>query len=104
VIERLWRDAFEGGERKAMAGRIGYLKQVAVVYHLMALAREAKAAAGARSQAFAALKRIEETGTVEAWLRGQIRKFEEDPKTIPLPAPVEPPPGMPIGDEAEFLW
>ncbi|MFN8811566.1 MAG: zinc-dependent metalloprotease [Acidobacteriota bacterium] len=104
VIERLWRDAFAGEERPGMAGRIGYLKQVALVYHLMALAREDQAAAGARKEAFAALKRIEQTGAVDAWLRSRIRKFEEDPRTIPLPRPVEAPPGMPIGDEAGFLW
>ena len=33
----------------------------------------------------------------QAWAVAQIERFERDPKVIPVPRPLEPPPGQPIG-------
>lgn len=104
VIARLKNMTFGPLTRRGMAGQVEYLTGVSFVYHLMALVNSGQAAPKARDEAFRTLKDLSEDGRVSAWLRAQIKKFEDDPKVIPLPRPVEAPPGMPIGDEAEPLW
>lgn len=79
-----------------------YALRTSYLYHLMALANDPKTAPSARSEAYSHLKALDKGSTVfEAEL---IKKFFEDPKQLPLPRPVEPPPGMPIGDEEWPLW
>lgn len=78
-----------------------YALRTSYLYHLMALANDARSAPSARSEAYSHLKALDKGSTVfEAEL---IKKFFEDPKQLPLPRPVEPPPGMPIGDEESPL-
>ncbi len=79
-----------------------YALRTSYLYHLMALANDARSAPSARSEAYSHLKALDKGSTVfEAEL---IKKFFEDPKQLPLPRPAEPPPGMPIGDEESPLW
>ncbi len=103
VVNRLTELAFGRAAGTDMRGEIQYLLRVAVAYHLMALAAEERTAPAARSLAFAELKKIAGM-PIDAWLKNQIERFERDPKVIPLPKPVEAPPGMPIGDEPVFRW
>lgn len=78
-----------------------YALRTSYLYHLMALANDARSAPSARSEAYSHLKALDKGSTVfEAEL---IKKFFEDPKQLPLRRPVEPPPGMPIGDEESPL-
>lgn len=79
-----------------------YALRASYLYHLMALANDARTAPSARSEAYSHLKALDKGSTVfEAEL---IKKFFQDPKQLPLPRPAEPPPGMPIGDEESPLW
>ncbi len=79
-----------------------YAMRTSYLYHLMALANDARTAPSARSEAYSHLRGVEKGSTVfEAEL---LKKFFEDPKQLPLPRPAEPPPGMPIGDEESPLW
>ncbi|MEO5953245.1 MAG: zinc-dependent metalloprotease, partial [Chloroflexia bacterium] len=100
VISALTKASFEGPAPAGLNGEIRSLTQISLVYHLMALASEQRAAPSARSKAFHALNKLD----VEPWLKSQIKRFEDDPKTIPLPRPLEAPPGMPIGDDEAPLW
>ncbi len=77
------------------------------LFHIMALASNDRASAGARAAAWSALEklkislRIRHNGqSVEALAR--IRKFQEDPRPTNVPAPLEPPDGAPIGSEEEM--
>jgi len=77
------------------------------LYHIMALAANDKASAGARAGAWSALEKLKVTlktqrsgQAVEAL--AHIRKFQDDPRPINLPAPLEPPDGAPIGSEEEM--
>ncbi len=79
------------------------LLRVSIVYHLMALAADQRTAPRARSLAFNELTNIS-TSNYDLWLNNEIKRFIEDPKVIPLPRPIEAPPGMPIGDEESRLW
>lgn len=79
-----------------------YAVRTSYLYHLMALANDARSAPSARSEAYSHLKALDKASTVfEAEL---VKKFFEDPKQLPLPRPTEPPPGMPIGDDELPLW
>jgi hypothetical protein len=78
-----------------------YAENAAYVYHLMALAADGKAAPEARNIALARLRQVK-SATNDAYLREMFRRFEEDSKVVPMPRPVEAPPGMPIG--SEDLW
>ena len=85
----------------AMDREIRNLINVSIAYHLMALASNQQAAPTVRSIAFQYLQNIVSQGK-DAWLTSMIKRFEEDPKVIPLPRPIEAPPGMPIGDDDTF--
>lgn len=104
VIKALTTAAFEGTEPKGMESEIRNLLRVSVVYHLMALSSEQRAAPAARAAAFDRLEALSGNAVVSPWLRSQIKKYADDPKVIPLPRPAEAPPGMPIGDGPEHLW
>jgi len=104
VINTLERAAFQGATLTGMEGQIQNLLRVSFAYHLMALAADQRAAPAARSAAFNKLASLSSMAAVDPWLRNQIKKFEDDPKTIPLPRPIEAPPGMPIGDDEAPLW
>ncbi len=96
------RDNFEGAIQRSV--------NLAVLYHLMALAANDRAAGQARAVAAQKLddvmKWLESRGrTVESetwqahynFAASQIAKFQEDPSKLPLPAPPAPPDGPPIG-------
>ena len=83
------------------------------LYHLMALIANENAAEQARAIASMALGDLknwmdQQLKTVKeinqrahlAFASAQIAKFRENPKTITLPRPAEPPPGQPIGMDA----
>jgi len=104
IIEMLRKFVFDGPDPQGLQGEIRNLSRVALVYHLMALASDQRAAPTVRSIAFNRLQQIASYAQVDPWLKHQIKRFEDDPKTIPLPRPLEAPPGMPIGDDEAPLW
>jgi hypothetical protein len=80
------------------------------LYHLMALAADDSTSAQARAVTRWELKNLaadlEKRATADAawqahyaYAAERIRRFESNPKEIPLPKPAEPPPGQPIGCE-----
>ena len=79
-----------------------------VLYHLMALASNAAAPGQVRAITFGKLVELRayleaERGGSPDWLYqtkysiSQIKNFENNPKEVNVPRPVEPPPGQPIG-------
>ena len=44
-------------------------------------------------------RHADSSSPVEAYLNRRIQEFQSDPKKFVAAAPVEAPPGMPIGDE-----
>ena len=77
------------------------------LYHLMMLAANDQASAGARAAAWGALEKLK--GMLKARTGGQavealarIRKFQDDPRPTNLPRPLEPPDGQPIGTLEEM--
>lgn len=89
-------------------GMLGQTQQaigISYLYHLMALANDARCAPAARSIAYSEILHIADGS--DPWMKSQIKLFQEDPKQLPLPRPLETPPGMPIGDfegEGWPLW
>jgi len=79
------------------------------LYHIMMLAANDQASAGARGAAWGALAKLK--ATLKARSSGQalealtrIHKFEEDPRPATLPKPLEPPDGQPIGTDDCDFW
>jgi hypothetical protein len=73
-----------------------------VLYHLMALASNPNAHVQVREIAWQALTdlnaRLGGMSTPHArYAAARIERFLKDPKEIPVPKPVDPPPGQPIG-------
>jgi hypothetical protein len=78
-----------------------------VLYHLFAVAANERASTMVRAIAQSKLRDLEQwLGTAaaatpaerahRAFARDLIRRYREDPKQIPMPRPVDPPPGEPI--------
>jgi hypothetical protein len=106
VLAATWKRPRVGG----LATETQRVVDDVALYYLMALAADESAATQARA---IALSRIED---LKAFLTApvadpdqrahfrfaltQIKKFQEDPKQMHFPKPVEPPPGQPIGMSA----
>jgi len=108
VLQRLITATWSAAPQRGMRGEIQKAVNMAVLHHLMALSANEAAAPSARAQAHGTLvalrKELAARRTVEpAWAAvhqfavAQIERFERDPKLIPIPRPLEPPPGQPIG-------
>jgi len=108
VIERLLAATWNAPVRAGMQSEIQKAVNMAALHHLMALAANEQAAPGARAQATGALRRVKVALTkkgsndpsweaLNRFAMAQIDRFERDPKVIPVPKPLEPPPGQPIG-------
>lgn len=108
VLRRVLAATWGASPRRGMQGEIQKTVNMAVLHHLMVLAANEGAAPSARAQAHAALTGLRKdlaarrTGdaawlAVYAFAAAQIERFERDPKVVPVPKPVEPPPGQPIG-------
>jgi len=108
VVAKTWPAVAETGMRGEVQKAVGMV----AIHHLMALSANEEAAATARAQAHAALVRLRKdlaarrsgvpaADALYAFAAAQIERFERDPKVIPLPKPIEPPPGQPIGCSME---
>ncbi len=108
VLRRVLAVTWAAAPQRGMRGEIQKTVNMALLHHLMVLSANESAAPSARAQAHAALVGLRKdlsarrTGDA-AWLAvysfaaAQIERFERDPKVVPVPRPVEPPPGQPIG-------
>jgi hypothetical protein len=104
LLAATWLAAPQAGLR----GEIQKAVNMAVLHHLMTLAAKESAAAGVRAQAYSTLVGLRRDlparrGADAGWnalytfAAAQIERFERDPKVIPVPRPLAPPPGQPIG-------
>ncbi len=113
VIAFTWKSPFKSGK----FAEIQRVVNNVVLYHLMSLASEERNAPQVRALAYAKLDEL------NAWLKQQVHRgidekpfvsdpnqrahfmyasakielFQKDPTKIPLPVPLSPPPGAPIG-------
>ncbi len=102
VLKRVLAVSWGAAARPGLQGEIQKAVNMAVLHHLMVLGANEGAAAGVRAQAYAALGGLKRELAVRkdalaVYAAAQIERFEKDPKVIPVPRPVEPPPGQPIG-------
>lgn len=104
VIAATW------GASKAASGYDAAVQDVVnevALYHIMMLAANDQASAGARAGAWTALEKLRvslrnRTGGQVVEAAARIRKFEDDPRPVSLPRPLEPPDGQPIGSLSEM--
>jgi hypothetical protein len=99
VIEELLKRTVRSKKPEGVAGEVARAVDVVVVYHLMALASNDRAAAGARALAMAYLQSAAPRVPLnphDGFLSVMIKRFVEDPGKPSLGKPVEMPPGAPI--------
>jgi hypothetical protein len=99
VIRRLLKATWEKGLGSDLTERT---VDSVVVYHLMALASNAAAPDQVRAIAFQELGRLRSTlessnEALASYTVARIKAFENNPREVDVPKPVEPPPGQPIG-------
>jgi hypothetical protein len=99
VIRRLLKATWENGPGNDLTERT---VDSVVVYHLMALASNAAAPDEVRAIAFQELRGLRMTleslnDPLASYTAARIKAFENNPKEVDVPKPVEPPPGQPIG-------
>jgi hypothetical protein len=108
VIRRLMAGTWQAAPLPGMRGEIQKTINMAVLHHLMALAADESAAPGARAQAHSVLTALRRDlaarrspdpawAALHSFAAAQIERFERDPKVVPVPKPLAPPPGQPIG-------
>ncbi len=113
VIARLLKATWKTARPAGLAGEVSRTVDSVALYRLMALSADESASPQARAIAFQSLSELRKwlstTATEDSADRAhfaygaqQIKRFTEDPHPMPLPAPVAPPDGSPIGSEPEF--
>ncbi len=108
LIDQLLAATIRASRHEGMDGAIQRTTNTVVLYRLMALAQSP--AATDETKAIASLKLsaikefLEKTESPDlpwkahsVWLSSRIKRFEDNPKEIPMPAPETAPPGQPIG-------
>jgi Met-zincin/Domain of unknown function (DUF5117)/Domain of unknown function (DUF5118) len=116
VLDTILSATWKSPRAPGYPGEISRVVDYVVLYDLMSLATNELAAPQAR--AIASLKLDELKGWAKSAQNGakdseerahlyfadtQITQFQKDPKSIPLPAPAQPPDGPPIGDDEDWL-
>lgn len=112
VLESLLTATWRAPRRPGMRGEIQKAVDWATLHHLMALAANESASAGSRAEAHGAISSIRRLARLprpasDAWAAyyafadSQIERFLRDPKVNPIPRPLAPPPGQPIGCGSE---
>jgi hypothetical protein len=112
AINATWKSSRDPG----YFAEISRVVNAVALYDLMSLAVNERASAQARAIASLKLEELKNwaTGAQNAardseerahlYLAAtQIAQFQKDPKLIPLPAPMQPPDGPPIGDD-DYAW
>jgi hypothetical protein len=105
LLDTLSRRTILAPPLSGMPGQTQQATGISYLYHLMALANDPRCAPAARAIAYKEIVRI--GSLAEPWIQSQVKLFQEDPKQLPLPRPLEAPPGMPIGDHEDGvlpLW
>ncbi len=112
VITRLLAATWLRAPSADLAGEVQRTVDSVALYHLMALAHDGSAPAQVRAIAYDELDGLAkalagkmEGGTDQSmhfkFAVAQIRRFQTEPKDIPLTKPIDPPPGQPIGCDWE---
>jgi len=109
VINRLLAATWKSARASGYNGEVQRVVDSAVLYHLMALAANDRALAQARAIARFSLgelsKSLKTTDLDDLahfqYAQAQIKRFLDDPKIIPVPRPLDPPDGQPIGTTDE---
>jgi hypothetical protein len=112
IIDELVGATWKRTRQQGLRAEVQRVTDGAVLYHLMALASDDHAARQARAVASRKLEELRAWMTATApalkdsaqrahldFARSRIERFQDDPKQPVLPAPLEPPPGQPIGME-----
>jgi hypothetical protein len=110
VIDRLIAATWKAEPAPGLSGEVQRVIDSVVLYHLMALAANESASEQARAIAYDRLDLLKQAlsglapndPAARAHYRfavAQIDRFQKNPKEIPVPKPLEAPPGQPIGCE-----
>jgi hypothetical protein len=110
VIDQVLNATWKAPQATGLAAEARRVANQVALYHLMALAHNERNAAQVRAVANYKLSQLatylrSRAGVPaaqqaqDAYAVAQIKRFQENPKELPIAAPVEPPPGQPIGCE-----
>jgi len=109
VIDRLLAATWKAARATGYNGEVQRAVDSAVLYHLMVLAANDRAPAQARAIARFSLGELSKSMKTTdpddlahfQYAQAQIKRFLDDPKVIPVPRPLDPPDGQPIGTTDE---
>lgn len=120
VVDRLLAATWRAPQARGMGAEVQRAVSMVTLYHLMSLASNENASAQVRAIAAHKLNQLKTWMTAQAGLTAQdegrrahllfalaqLKKFEENPKELSLPRPLEPPDGQPIGAASPglLLW
>jgi len=110
IVNATWKSSREPGYAAEISRVVNYV----VLYNLMSLSANDQASSQARAIASLKLEELKvwassaqssardsEERAHFLFATTQIAQFQKDPKSVPLPAPSQPPDGPPIGDDGE---
>ncbi len=109
VIDQLVQATWKAPHDESLAGETGRTVDSVVLFYLMALSKDDQASKQARAIATTKLEELRRwllqspgSGSEaphRAFAAQSIKQFFENPRDFQMPAPAEPPPGQPLGEE-----
>jgi hypothetical protein len=104
VIDRILAAVWKPQSAPGLAGQLEHRVATVALTHLLRLAANPNASPEARAIAAVKLRALPQRPappTLSRYAELQIRQWEQDPRSILIPAPAAAPPGQPIGDDWE---
>ena len=104
VIETLIRTTWSPVLKPGLQKEVASVVKITALERLLGLAMDPTASVEVRSIAKVEVTKLKTLFSGDAYAAGLVSRFEDDPKELELPKPVEAPPGQPIGSDELVFW
>jgi hypothetical protein len=103
VIETLFSATWHAVPKSGLQQEVAQVVRMVALEQLLSLAMDPQSSVMVRSIATAEIQK-QKRSIADPYALSLIAKFQEDPKELNLPKPIEAPPGQPIGSDDESFW
>ncbi len=104
VIETLIHATWNGAQKPGLQREVADVIRMVALEKLIGLAVDSRASVAVKSIATAEIAKQKKVFAADSYAAALVAQFQDDPKELQLPKPVEAPPGQPIGSDDAAFW
>jgi hypothetical protein len=101
LIHATWSSS---GKATGLQKEVAAMVKTVALERLIGLAVDPTASVEVRAISKAEISKLKSLFSSDAYAAGLVARFEDDPKELALPKPLEAPPGQPIGSDDIKFW